>query len=180
MVKATQRCETGCEHGSWVVPHLPFICELCELQAHRGQYFLHTHPHSADSWDQPPVVDFMRSFPDTFQTVTDRCMMGSEVPLQGKQDVHSAKTTTSSLMDSKEADAQIHPPYGTIMKAVPTALAVKLVWSVWQQNGSNITHSNRSLTFSQFTQTKASRKGDTKFHSLVSSPCLIRSKSKYT
>ena len=49
-------------------------------------------------------------------------MMGSEIPWQGKQDVHSAKTTTSSLMGSKEADAQIHPPYGTIMKAVPQHL----------------------------------------------------------
>ena len=63
--------------------------------------------------------------------------MGSEILLQGKQDVHSAKTTTSSLMDGKEADAQIHPPNGTIMKAVPQHLQSNLYVSVateWKQH----------------------------------------------
>ena len=31
----------------------------------------YTHSHSADSWDQPTMVDFMNRFPDTFGTVTD-------------------------------------------------------------------------------------------------------------
>ena len=56
-------------HG---VLHLAFICELYETQLHGGRYFPHAHSHSADSWEQPAVVDFMKRFPDTVQTVIDR------------------------------------------------------------------------------------------------------------
>ena len=42
--------------------HLAFICELYEIQVHGGRYFFHTHSHSADSWEQPTVVDFMNRF----------------------------------------------------------------------------------------------------------------------
>ena len=45
----------------------------------RGRYFLRAQSHSAKSWDQPPVVDFMNRFPDTFQTVTDRSLFGLNV-----------------------------------------------------------------------------------------------------
>ena len=48
------------------VLHLAFICELYEMQEHGGQYFLHTHSHSADSWEQSTVVDLMNRFSDTF------------------------------------------------------------------------------------------------------------------
>ena len=47
-----------------------------KIQVRERRYFLHTHSHSADSWDQPTVVDFMNRFPDTFQTVTDRGLFG--------------------------------------------------------------------------------------------------------
>ena len=45
-----------------------------------GRYFLHTHSHSAKSWDQPTVVDFMNRFSDLFQTVTDRDLLGVNTP----------------------------------------------------------------------------------------------------
>ena len=56
--------------------HVAFICELHETQLHGGRYFLHAHSHSADSWEQTTMVDFMNMFPDTFQTVTDRSLFG--------------------------------------------------------------------------------------------------------
>ena len=56
------------------VLHLAFICE------YKGRYFFHTHSHSADSWEQSAVVGFMNRFPYTFQTVTDRSLLGQNVP----------------------------------------------------------------------------------------------------
>ena len=56
------------------VLHLAFICELYERQVHGG----HTHSHSADSWEQSTVVDFMNRFPYTFQTVPDRSLICSK------------------------------------------------------------------------------------------------------
>ena len=47
------------------VLHLAFICELYEIQVHGGRYSLHTHSHSADSWERSTVVDFMNRFPDS-------------------------------------------------------------------------------------------------------------------
>ena len=57
-----------------------FLCELYEIQVRRGRCFLHTHSQSADSWDQPTMVDFMNRFPDTFRTVTDSCLFGPTNP----------------------------------------------------------------------------------------------------
>ena len=62
------------------VLHLAFICELYEPQLHLGRYFLHAHSQSADSWEQSTVVDFINTFPDTFQTVTDRSLFGPDLP----------------------------------------------------------------------------------------------------
>ena len=70
----------GDKEQAQTVLHLAFICELYEIQVHGGRYFLHTHSHSADSWGQPTVVDFMNRFPDTFQTVTDRSLFGPKCP----------------------------------------------------------------------------------------------------
>ena len=58
------------------VLHLAFICELYEIQVREGRYFLHTPSHSAKSWDQPTVVDFMNRFLDMFQPVTDNGLFG--------------------------------------------------------------------------------------------------------
>ena len=60
----------GDKEQARAVLHLAFICELYEIQVRRGRYFLHTNSHSSNSLDQPPEVDFMKTFPDTFQTVT--------------------------------------------------------------------------------------------------------------
>ena len=75
------------------VLHLASIWELSEIQLHGSRYFVHTHLHSADSWEQPTIVDFMNRFPDTFQTVTDRSLFGPNVP-------HSANTLTKWLTNS--------------------------------------------------------------------------------
>ena len=75
------------------VLHLAFNCELYEIQVHGGRYFLHTHSHSADSWEQSTVVDFMNRFPATFQTVTDWSLFGQDVP-------HGVNTLTRWLTNS--------------------------------------------------------------------------------
>ena len=85
------RCENR-ERARGVL-HLAFICELYEIQVREGRYFLHTHSHSAKSWDQPIVVDFMNRFPETFQTVTDRSLFGPHVP-------HGMNTLTRWLTNS--------------------------------------------------------------------------------
>ena len=69
------------------------ISGLYDIQVHGGRYFLHTHSHSADSWEQSTVVDFMNRFPDTFQTVTDWSLFGQDVP-------HGVNTLTRWLTNS--------------------------------------------------------------------------------
>ena len=66
------------KHGRFCTWHV--ICELYEIQVHGSRYFLHTHSHSADSWEQSTVVDFMNRFPDTFQAVIDRSLFGPNLP----------------------------------------------------------------------------------------------------
>ena len=69
-----------CEEQTRAVLHLAFICELYEIQVRERRYFLHTHTHSAKSWDQPTAVDFTNRFSDMFQTVTDRDMFSVNTP----------------------------------------------------------------------------------------------------
>ena len=73
----------GDQKQARAVLHLAFICELYEVQVRRGRCSLHTHSHSADSWDQPPTVDFMKRFPDTFLTVTDSCLVTAKNKWKG-------------------------------------------------------------------------------------------------
>ena len=47
------------------VLHLAFICALYEIQVHGGRYLLHTHSHSAESWERSTVVDFTNNVPDS-------------------------------------------------------------------------------------------------------------------
>ena len=75
------------------VLHMAFICELYETQLHGGRYFFHAHAHSADSWEQSTVVDFMNRFPGAFQTVSDRSLFGPNVP-------HGLNTLTRWLTNS--------------------------------------------------------------------------------
>ena len=70
----------GDKEQAHAILHLAFIGELYEIQVRRGWYFPPTHSHSADSWDQSTLVDFMKRFPDTFQTVTDSCLFGPKSP----------------------------------------------------------------------------------------------------
>ena len=68
------------EEQTRAVLQLAFICELYEIQVREGRYFLHTHSHSAKSWGQPTVVDFMNRFSDMFQTVIGRGLFGVNTP----------------------------------------------------------------------------------------------------
>ena len=60
----------GDKEQARAVLHLAFICELYEIQVRMRRYYLHTNSHFSYSLDQPPTVDFMKTFPDTFQTAT--------------------------------------------------------------------------------------------------------------
>ena len=84
----------GGKEQARAVLHLALICELYKIQVRRGRHFLHTHSHSADSLDQPPKVYFMKTFPDTFQTVTDSCLVGAKNLVKGRPDGHDVKTLT--------------------------------------------------------------------------------------
>ena len=75
------------------VLHLAFICELYEIQLQGGRYFLHAHSQSADSSEQPTVLDCMNRFLDTFQTVADRSLFGPNVS-------HGMSTLTRWLTNS--------------------------------------------------------------------------------
>ena len=81
----------GDKERARAVLHLAFISELYEIQVHGRPCFLHTQSHSADSWEQSTVVDFMNRF--TFQTVTDRSLFGPDVP-------HCTNTLTRWLTNS--------------------------------------------------------------------------------
>ena len=94
---------------------LAFICELYATQVRRGRYFLHTHSHSADSWDQPTMVDFM-----------NRCM---GTPPKRK---HGHERDATQLASSGSIPAMVAP------KSHVTAR----VWCVWR---CAIKASNRSF-----------------------------------
>ena len=100
---------------------LAFICELYEIQVCEGRYFLHTHSHSAKSWDQPTVVDFMNRFPDTFQTVTDRNLFGPNV-------LHGMNTLTRWLTNSGcVAQAFSSPTHSsTVRQTIMSAMSQQL------------------------------------------------------
>ena len=66
------------EWNTWVreaIVHIDFCCELYEIQARRGDYFLHEHPASATSWNLPRIrrVASMRGVE---VVVGDMCQFG--------------------------------------------------------------------------------------------------------
>ena len=104
------------------VLHLAFIFELYETQLHGGRYFLHAHSHSAYSWEQTTMVDFMSRFPDTFQTVTHRSLFDPNV-LRGmnmltRQILDGVAQALSSLTHSSIVRQ-------TIMSAMFSAIAIR-------------------------------------------------------
>ena len=107
------------EEQTRVVLHLAFICELYEIQVREQRYFLHTHSHSAKSWDQPAVVDFMNRFPDTFQTVTDRSLFGANVP-------HGMNTLTRWLTKSGYVAQALSSLTPTVCQTIMSAMSQQL------------------------------------------------------
>ena len=101
------------------VLYLAFICELYEAQVHGGWYFLRTHSHSADSWEQSTVVDFMNRFSDTFQTVTDRSLFGPNVP-HGMNTLRRWWTNSGCVAQALSSLTHSSTLRQTIMSACPS------------------------------------------------------------
>ena len=57
--------------------HLRFACKLYLKQIQRGCYFLHEHPQSADSWEEPCVQEVM-SQGGVRRVITDQCQFGQQ------------------------------------------------------------------------------------------------------
>ena len=108
----------GDKEQARAVLHLVFICELCEIQARRGRYFFHTHSHSADSWDQSTMVDFMNRFPDTFQTVTDSCLFGPKNLGKGMKTLTGWLTNSSCIAQAVSTPTRLPSMCQTILKAM--------------------------------------------------------------
>ena len=88
---------------------------------HGGQYFLHTHSHSADSWEQPTVVDFMNRFPDTFQKVTDTSLFGPNFP-HGKNTLTKWLTISGCVAQALTSSTHSSTVRQTIMSAMSQQL----------------------------------------------------------
>ena len=93
------------------VLNLAFICE------HKGRYFFHTHSHSADSWEQSAVVGFMNRFPYTFQTVTDRSLLGQNVP-HGVDTLKRWSTNSCCIAQALSSSTHSSKVRQTIMSAM--------------------------------------------------------------
>ena len=106
--------------------YLAFICELCEIHVHGGRYFLHTHSHSADSWEQSTVVDFMNRLPDTFQTLTVRSLFGPNVP-HGVNTLTRWLTKSSCIAQALSSSTHSSTVHQTILSAMSQQLQSDLI-----------------------------------------------------
>ena len=104
-------------------------CTTCRC-SEDGTFF-HTHPHSADSPDQPLIVDIKTRFPSTFQTVTDSRLLGPRAaPVQERErhQVNGVKTSTRWLTSSGYIAQLLSTPshslslYQMVMKAMSQQL----------------------------------------------------------
>lgn len=59
--------------------HLDFMMQIYNLQRAGGRYFLHEHPATAVSWDEPDMVR-LTSSPDVYSTVAHQCEYGLTTP----------------------------------------------------------------------------------------------------
>ena len=59
------------------VRHLEFVCHLYKFQLEAGRFFLHEHPHQADSWDELCVRKLLSSF-GVEKIEMDQCQMGQK------------------------------------------------------------------------------------------------------
>ena len=108
----------GDKEQARAVLHLAFICELYETQVRRGRYFLHTHSHSADSWDQATMVGFLNRFPGTLLTVTDSCLLGPKNPGKGLKTLTGWLTNSGCIAQALNTPTHLPSMCQTIMKAM--------------------------------------------------------------
>ena len=113
------------EEQTRAVLHLAFICKLYDIQVRKGRYFPLTHSHSAKSWDQPTVVDFMKRFPDTFQTVTDRSLFDPKVH-QGMNTLTRWLTNSGCVAQALSSLTHSSTVRQTIMSAMSQQLQLDL------------------------------------------------------
>ena len=79
--------------------HLRFACKLYALQKELCLYFLHEHPESASSWQEPCVKKLLDS-PGVSRVVSDMCVYGMQQELQGVS--HLVKKPTAFMTNSPE------------------------------------------------------------------------------
>ena len=58
--------------------HLEFVAKLYQMQIDAGRYFLHGHPHTASSWEEPRIRSILKN-QDVVKVVGDQCMYGLKV-----------------------------------------------------------------------------------------------------
>eukprot|EP00969_Alexandrium_andersonii_P132319 5851031-Alexandrium_andersonii.AAC.1 len=59
--------------------HLAFMTKLYRAQLERGAHFLHEHPASASSWQEPCTVELL-SQPEVESGIGHMCRFGVRVP----------------------------------------------------------------------------------------------------
>jgi len=59
--------------------HLRFCCEIYEMQANEGRYFLHEHPMNATSWQENSVQNMLKR-PDVATSIAHQCQYGLQAP----------------------------------------------------------------------------------------------------
>ena len=72
--------------------HLRFVCGLHLLQHRAGRYFIHEHPRSASSWEEPCVQEVRRKT-GAVLTNLDQCMYGLTRKV-GMEEIPVRKATT--------------------------------------------------------------------------------------
>jgi hypothetical protein len=63
--------------------HLNFVCSLYEEQVQGGRYFIHEHPATATSWEEPAVKRVM-NLPEVRVSRADACQYGIEGIYRGE------------------------------------------------------------------------------------------------
>ena len=142
--------------------HQAFICELYEIQVRMRRYYLHTHSHSFDSLGEPSTVNVLKTFPDTFQTVTDSCLVGAKKPRE--REAGWARCENAHKMADElrlhRTGTQYTIPLTTHVpndhEGIVPAIAVGLV-SLRQQNSNNIVRLCRCWIFLRLTRLKKSK-----------------------
>ena len=88
---------------------------------HGGRHFFHAHSQSAEGWEQTKIVDFMNGFPNTFQPVIDRSLIGPDLP-HGKKTLTRWMTNSGCVAQALSSLNHSSTVHQTIMSAVSQQL----------------------------------------------------------